>query len=395
MHAHSAVFLSSKKFPPIHTGMKTMTAQQNGGTISPSVHLEFIQNQVGLSESDSLEEIEAYHRALFLHQHAGEMELNQQQARIHEDRLGHLESRLKEIHAKLGNLEKLVPVRTNGEADIAPTAPWNNWDRFMFALAALGILCLLAFGVLNISFNLLESGLVTFLQNPIRSYFWAALLPIGALGVKIGWDFIQDQRRRYLWCCLTAGVIGVIVWLAAYATVYPTLSKTTTEHLASLSVFDQTNANDGFLRGTTAGGAKIVDAVIVAAQAIAEIFLSAALGIYMTVIYARHRPVQLAGNPLFTQFDQQRREIEESVARERLSLAKARGNQNRLESQLNALVSYARSLFQKESMLRQDQSQQKRMLLDQISEQLRAQLKTFENGAGTDRNLPLTSSNGK
>ena len=76
-------------------------------------------------------------------------------------------------------------------------------------------------------------------------------------------------------------------------------------------------------------------------------------------------------------------------------MAKARGNQNRLESQLNALVSYARSLFQKESRLKQDQSQQKRILLDQISEQLRTQLKTFENGAVTDRNLPLASSNGK
>jgi hypothetical protein len=377
--------------------MKTIAANQNGGTISPSVHLEFIQNQVGLSESESLEEVEAYHRALFLHQHAREMELNHQQARIHEDRLAHLESRLKEIQTKLGGLEKLVPVRTNGQADISPTVPWNNWDRFMFVLAGSGILCLLAFGVLNISFNLLESGLVTFLQNPIRSYFWAALLPIGALGVKIGWDFIQEQcrRDRYLWFCLVAGVIGVIVWLAAYATVYPTLSKTTTEHLASLSVFDQSAANDGFLRGTTVGGAKIVDAVIVAAQAIAEIFLSAALGIYMTVIYARHRPVLLAGNPLFTQVDEERRAIEQEVARERLGLAEARGSQNRLESQLTALVSFARSLFLKESTLRRDQSQQKRVLLDQISEQLRSQLKTFENGAAGDRNLPLGTANGK
>jgi hypothetical protein len=288
-------------------------------------------------------------------------------------------------------------VRANGEPEILPNSPWNLWDRFMFTLAGLGILCLLAFGVLKISFNLLESGLITFVQNPIRSYFWAALLPIGALGVKIGWDFIQTQRRKewYLWTCLTAGAAGVIVWLAAYATVYPTLSKTTTEHLASLSVFDTTNVNDGFLRGTTAGGAKMVDAVIVAAQAIAEIFLSAALGIYMTVIYGRHRPVRLVGNPLFTQLDEERRAMEEDVARERLALAEARGNQNRLESQLIALVSYARSLFQKESALRQDQSQHRRALLDQISEQLRSQLKTFENGSASDRNLPLTSANGK
>jgi hypothetical protein len=368
--------------------MKAIAPNPSGGAITPAVHLEFIQNQVGLSDAESLEQIEQYHRALFLHQHAGEMERNQQEARIHEDRVVHLELRLKELRMKLAGLEKIVPVRTNGEPDIAPNAPWNNWDRLMFILAGLGILSLLAFGVLNISFNLLESGLVTFLENPVRSYFWAALLPIGALGVKIGWDFIQSPRRRdaYLWCCLTAGVLGVIVWLAAYATVYPTLSKSTTEHLATISVFDQSTA--------TASGAKVVDAVIVAAQAIAEIFLSAALGIYMTVLYSRHRPVRLAGNPLFTQLDEERQSLEKNVAAERLALAEARGNQTKLEGQLNALISYARSLFQKESAVRQDQSQQKRVLLDQISEQLRSQLKSFENGAASDRNLPLTT-NGK
>lgn len=369
--------------------MKAIAPTPSGGTITPSVHLEFIQNQVGLPDSQSLEQIEQYHRALFLHQHAGEMERNQQEARIHEDRVVHLELRLKDVRLKLAGLEKIIPVRTNGEPDVAPNAPWNHWDRLMFVLAGLGILALLAFGVLNISFNLLESGLVTFVENPIRSYFWAALLPIGALGVKIGWDFIQTPRRRdaYLWGCLAAGVLGVIVWLAAYATVYPTLSKTTTEHLASISVFDQST--------TTPAGAKTVDAIIVAAQAIAEIFLSAALGIYMTVIYSRHRPVRLAGNPLFTQLDEERESLERNVATERLALAEARGNQTRLDGQLTALISYARSLFQKEAAVRQDQSQQKRILLDQISDQLRSQLKSFENGAVSDRNLPLTSTNGK
>src|SRR5215218_9985511 len=100
---HDTARFLLRNFPRIPF-MKTSAANQNAGTITPSVHLEFIQNQVGLSETASLEEIEAYHRALFLHQHAGEMELNQQQARIHEDRLVRLESRLKEIQSKLGGL---------------------------------------------------------------------------------------------------------------------------------------------------------------------------------------------------------------------------------------------------------------------------------------------------
>src|SRR5437868_9060844 len=142
----------------------------------------------------------------------------------------------------------------------------------------------------------------------------------------------------------------------------------------------------------TSAGAKWIDVITVASQATAQIFLSAVLGMYMTMIYARHRPVRLAGNPLFIQLDQERVALEKSVATERLALAEARGNQSRLENQLSALVAYARSMFQKESALRRDQAQQKRVLLDQISEQLRSQLASVENSSGNGRgNLTETA----
>src|SRR6185436_872666 len=113
-------------------------------------------------------------------------------------------------------------------------------------------------------------------------------------------------------------------------------------------------------------------------QAVAEIFLSAVLGMYMTMIYSRHRPVRLAGNPLFIQLDEERRALEENVERERLAMGEAKGNQTRLENQLTALLAFAKSMFQKEAALRRDQSLQKRVLLDQISEQIRSQLETVE-----------------
>jgi len=355
-------------------------------TITPAVHLEFIQNQAAapdLDNGDGIEQIEAYHRSLFLHHHAADLERFQQQARIHEDRLAHLETRLKDTHARLAGTDKLVPVNIDGEPDIKPASLWNLWDRAMFTSAFIAILSLLAFGVLNISFNLLESGLVTFVENPIRAYFWAALLPVGALAVKVGWDFLQSCRARdiYLWSCLATGIIGVLVWVAAYASVYPTLSKSISEHIDSLSVFDKAAGP----AGVTAAGAKWVDAITVGGQAIAEIFLSAVLGIYMTVIYSRHRPVRLAGNPLFLQLDEERRSLEEGVARERLSLAEAKGNQNRLEHQLTALVAFAKSMFQKETALRRDQGREKQKLLDELSEHLRGQLETLTS-AGATRN---------
>lgn len=366
--------------------MKTANKESNG-TVSPPVHLEFIQNQAGLADGDGIEAIESYHRAVFMHHHARDLERFQQEGRIHENRLAHLEIRLKEAHGKLAEMERHVPVSVDGEPDIKPNLPWNFWARTMFAAALLGIGLLLVFGVLNISFNLLESGLVTFLENPIRAYFWAALLPVGALGVKVGWDLLQNRRARavYVWVCLLAGVAGVLVWVGAYATVYPTLSRSTAENIASLSVFDE----NGSESATTGSGVKWVDAIIVSSQAVAEMFLSAVLGIYMTMLYQKHRPVRLAENPLFTQLNEERRSLEETVAQERFALAEAKGNEDRLRNQLAAFVAYAKSMFQKEAAVRRDQDHQKRMLLDQMSEQLRRQLQKVENYGGGERELNL------
>lgn len=360
--------------------MKTSAHQDSVRPVAPAVHLEFIQNQIGLPENAGLDEVEAYHRALFLHHHAQELEECRQQARTHAERLVHLEARLNGTQRKLADLEPLVPVHLEGEPDIHPSSPWNAWDRTMFVAAALGILSLLIFGILNISFNLLESGLVTFIENPARAYFWAALLPVGALAVKVGWDSLRGARSReiYYWSCLALGVAGVLAWLAAYALVYPTLSQTATEHLESLSVFDEG------VGGVSSAGVKWIDAITVTAQAAAEIFLSAVLGMYMTTLYLRHRPVRLASNPLFTQLDEQRRLLEQSVESERRALAEAQGTQARLENQLAALLSFARSLFHKESGLRRDESRQKQMLLDRISEQLRSQLQSVGNGRLTE-----------
>jgi hypothetical protein len=354
--------------------------KQEQGTALPTIHLEFIQNQAEAADGDGVEAVEAYHRAVFLNRHAGDLERYQQQAKIHENRLTYLDARLKDAHSRLADLERLASVDVCGEPDVRPTLPWNAWDRAMFIISLLGIACLLVFGVLNVSFNLLESGLVTFLQNPVRAYFWAALLPVGALAVKVGWDFLQSPRRRefYLWTCLTAGIAGVLVWVAAYAAVYPTLSRSTDEQIAGLTVFDQ-GGDASSIDRLTSTGAKRIDVIIVLAQAVAEIFLSAVLGIYVTMIYSRHRPVRLAPNPGFAQFDEERRELEEAVARERAALAEARGGENRLKHQLSAFVSFARSMFEKEAALRRNESHQQRRLLDQISTQLRHQLQAVEN----------------
>jgi len=277
-----------------------------------------------------------------------------------------------------------MPVTVDGQEDTQPTCPWNAWDRGMFVACALGILCLITFGVLNISFNLLESGFITFRESPFRSYLWAALLPVGALGVKIGWDFLQDQKRRtaYLWSCLGLGMLGVIVWVGAYACVYPTLSKGINEQIASLTVFDNPSPTSASVSRLNFAGAKWIDVVTVAAQAVAEIFLSAVLGMYLTNLYARHRPVRLVHDPAYAQLEAERGDLEGCIARERAGLGQANGNLLRLENQLLALIAYGKSLLHRETAKRQDQSEKRQVILDQLSEHLRHHL---EAGASANR----------
>jgi hypothetical protein len=354
----------------------------NAESIVPAVHLEFIQNQLENPKAAGPEEVEQYHRALFLHHHAVEWEKYRQVAKTHEDRLSFLESQLRNTDLGLSERRKLVPVTLDGEEDAKPSSPWNTWDLLMFAACAAGIVCLITFGVWNISFNLLESGLITFRENPIRSYLWAALLPVGALAVKIGWDFLQDRKRRdaYLWSCLLLGMLGVLVWVGAYACVYPTLSKGISEHIGSLSVFENNSSATAPIFGLNFAGAKWIDVITVAGQAIAEIFLSAVMGMYLTSLYARHRPVRLAQDPAFAQWSQERRNLEQSIARERLHLGEATGNLVRLENQLAALIAYGKSMFHREAARRQDQSVKRQVILDQLSDHLRTHLETAESG---------------
>ncbi len=358
--------------------------------------MEFIQNQLENAAASGPAEIEGYHRALFLHHHAVEWEKYRQQARSHADKLSFLESRLKDTELRLGERPKLVAATVDGREDLKPTLPWNRWDASMFVVCALGIVCLITFGVLNISFNLIESGFITFRDNPLRSYLWAALLPVGALAVKVGWDCLPAGTRRdlYLWTCLALGMGGVLLWVGAYSCVYPTLSKSMDEQIGSLTVFDgQAAGPSGHLNFA---GARWVDVVTVAGQAVAEIFLSAVLGMQLNLLYARHRPVRLAVDPTFAQLEAEHRSLESEVAQARLGLGEANGHLIRLESQLSALIAYGKSMFHREAARRQDQSEKRQVILDQLSDHLRNHLSKVQpdNGLAGAAGPALNRSNG-
>src|SRR3984957_8568010 len=362
--------------------MSAAEPKPNEAGITPPVHLEFIQNQLENPGATTLagEEIEQYHRALFLHHHAVEWEHARQKARTHAERLAFLEGRLKETELRLTERPGLVHVMVDGREDTVPSPPWNAWELFMFAICCLGIVCLIAFGVSNISFNLLESGFITFRENPLRAYLWSALLPVGALAIKVGWDCVPERRLRdrYLWLCLGMGVLGVLVWVAAYASVYPSLSKGINDQIASLTVFDAPSASGPTPRGLNFAGAKWIDVITVAGQAVAEIFLSAVLGMYLTILYARHRPVRLALDPATAQLAQERGRIETTIARERHGLGEANGSIVKLENQLAALLAYGKSMFHRENARRQDQTQKGQIILEQLSDHGRHRLDPAE-----------------
>ena len=294
---------------------------ENDGTIASAINLEYVKNLAQSGNEDAIDDVATFHESLFMHQHGEDIERCRQRVTLAEDKISDLDRRLRDTRDRLTGEDPHVAVVEDGAQDTKPSSPWNGWDRTMFFVAGIAVLSLLVFGVFNISFNLLESGIVTFSEHPIRAYLWAALLPVGALAVKIGWDLLRTSRKRdgYVWTCLIIGFAALATWVAAYASVYPSLSMTTEERIASLSITD----------ASASAGVKSIDMIIVAAQAVAEICLSAALGIYMTQLYGRHRPVRLVTNPVFHKLDQERHSLEESVGKERMKLAEAVGQQKK------------------------------------------------------------------
>ena len=186
--------------------MNATAAKLNTEGIVPAVHLEFIHNQLENPQDAGPQEIEQYHRALFLHHHAVEWERHRQQAKIHEERLAFLEGQLKNADAALSERKQLVPVTIDGEEDTKPAAPWNAWDILMFAVCGVGIVCLITFGVWNISFNLLESGLITFRENRLG-------LSAGSQAARslfVGLPLARDDRRDHLGRRLCLGLSDTI-----------------------------------------------------------------------------------------------------------------------------------------------------------------------------------------
>src|SRR5258705_9890008 len=87
----------------------------NGEGIVPAVHLEFIQNHLENPDGSPADEIEQYHRNLFLHHHAVEWEKHRQVAKTHEEKLTFLQEQLKKVDAGIAQRNRLVPVMVNGE----------------------------------------------------------------------------------------------------------------------------------------------------------------------------------------------------------------------------------------------------------------------------------------
>ena len=110
--------------------MNATAPKSKPDNITPAVHLEFIQNHLETSNPSAPEEIEQYHRALFLHHHSVEWERSRQRVKTHEERLAFLESRLKQTQTGLGERAKFVSVKFDGRDDIEPTSPWMRFARW-------------------------------------------------------------------------------------------------------------------------------------------------------------------------------------------------------------------------------------------------------------------------
>ncbi len=87
-------------------------------------------------------------------------------------------------------------------------------------------------------------------------------------------------------------------------------------------------------------------------------------------------------DPATVQLSHERSRLEESIARERQGLGEANGNIVKLENQLAALLAYGKSMFHRETARRQDQTQKRQIILEQLSDHVRHHLDPAEPANG-------------
>jgi hypothetical protein len=97
------------------------------------------------------------------------------------------------------------------------------------------------------------------------------------------------------------------------------------------------------------------------------------------------------------QLEQERGRLDERIARERQGLGEANGNIVKLENQLAALLAYGKSMFHREAARREDQTQKRQIILEQLSDHVRNHLDSAEPGsrlAGVGAASPSYRGNG-
>ncbi|TLP43451.1 hypothetical protein FDK21_18035 [Cohaesibacter sp. CAU 1516] len=246
---------------------------------------------------------------------------------------------LSDVKAKLRETSEKTPSwrgnRDKDDADMveAEFCEWQSRHKVeVFILGAATSMAVVA-SFITAYTNLIGSGVVVFLDNPLLPASMAALAPLCGFAIKSIHGFLRNgwQTRVYIFSLVSAMLVSVCLWILLYANSYHGLSSSVTGG----GILDETSWWD-----------QVRDTVFIIVSLSTEILIGAVFALRLTIIAGRYSPDYFHTNQDYVDLKKRESALEKRLPKLEDELDEFLAEQGKLEAELAGYINTALLMFE-------------------------------------------------
>ncbi|SFO40806.1 hypothetical protein SAMN04488056_105251 [Cohaesibacter marisflavi] len=249
------------------------------------------------------------------------------------------QAELEEVKAELRTTSKQTASwrgnQGRDEADMieAEFCEWQSRHRVEATILLIVTMMAAVASFITAYTNLVGSGVVVFLDNPLLPASMAALAPLCGFAIKSVHGFLRSgwQTRSYIFSLVSAMLVSVCLWIVLYAGSYHGLSP----NALSGGFLDDASWWDG-----------VRDTIFIIVSLSTEILISAVFALRLTIIAGRYSPDYFRPNQDFIDLEKRESALEKHLLKLEDELDDLIAEHCRLEAELEGYINTALLMFE-------------------------------------------------
>ena len=249
------------------------------------------------------------------------------------------EAELEEVKAERKATSKKTPSwrgnqgKDDAEMIEADFSEWQSRHKVEAILLMLVILIAAAASFITAYTNLIGSGVVVFLDNPLLPASMASLAPLCGFAIKSVNGFLRSgwQTRSYIFSLVSAMMVSVVLWIVLYADSYHGLSP---------------NAFGGGFLDDASWWDGIRDTIFIIVSLSTEILIGAVFALRLTIIAGRYSPDYSHPNQDYVELENRETVLEKRLPKLVAELDALTDEQGKFEAELKGYINTALMMFE-------------------------------------------------